>query len=62
MTVVRPKPPQQPYNVALVDLAEGPRMMTRVEGLAADAVTIGMAVQARIARDEDTAYIVFDPA
>ncbi len=38
-----------PYNVVLVDLAEGPRMMSRVDGLAHDAVRIGMVVQARVA-------------
>ncbi len=38
-----------PYNVVLVDLAEGPRMMSRVDGVAHDAVRIGMAVQARVA-------------
>jgi len=38
-----------PYNVVLVDLAEGPRMMSRVDGVAHDAVRIGLAVQARVA-------------
>ena len=36
------------YNVALVDLAEGSRMMSRVEGLPPDAVRIGMPVRAMI--------------
>jgi uncharacterized OB-fold protein len=34
-----------PYAVALVDLAEGVRMMTNVVGCAPDAVTVGMAVK-----------------
>lgn len=49
-TVVRRKPADGgDYNVALVDLDEGPRMMSRVIGIAPDAVCIGMAVKARIA-------------
>ena len=60
-TVIRPKPPQQPYNVALVMLAEGPRMMSRVEGVAPDAVRIGMAVRARIDTSGEQPIVVFDP-
>ena len=37
-----------PYNVVLVDLAEGPRMMGRVDGLANDAIRIGRAVRAKV--------------
>ena len=36
------------YNVALVDLDEGPRMMSRVVTIAPAAVRIGMPVQARV--------------
>ena len=36
------------FNVALIDLAEGPRMMARVVGIDPDAVTIGMKVRAKI--------------
>src|SRR2546425_3743636 len=32
-TVISQKPPTPNYNVALIDLAEGPRMMSRVEGM-----------------------------
>ncbi len=50
-------------NIAIVELAEGPRMMSRVEGMAAEAVTVGLQVKARIATLEDgTLNIVFDPA
>lgn len=62
VTVIGPKPPAEPYNVVLVDLAEGPRMMSRVEGLPAAAVTIGMPVRARIAEEEGVPVVVFDPA
>ena len=44
-TVVRPRD-GEPYNVALVDLPEG-RRMTRVEGVAPEAVRIGMQVRMR---------------
>lgn len=60
VTVARPRPPQPPYNVVLVDLEEGVRMMSRVEGLAPEAVRIGMAVQARIVTEGDKPVVVFD--
>jgi uncharacterized protein len=60
-TVVRSKPPAPSYNVALIDLAEGPRMMSRVEGLAPEDVRIGMPVRARIAIEDGHACVVFDP-
>ena len=48
-TVVRRKPEQGgDYNVALVDLSEGPRMMSRVDGLAPHEVMIGMDVRVKI--------------
>ncbi|MFZ2295530.1 MAG: Zn-ribbon domain-containing OB-fold protein [Polaromonas sp.] len=61
-TVVRVKPPQQPYNVVLVDLEEGPRVMSRVEGIAPQDVRIGMKVQARIAKQEERYILLFDVA
>lgn len=60
-TIVRPKPPQQPYNVVLVDLEEGVRVMSRVEGIAPEAVKIGMPVQARIGTQDDKPILLFDP-
>lgn len=51
-----------PYNVALVDLDEGVRLMSRVEGLAPDAVRIGMRVRVHVARLNGTAAPVFSPA
>jgi hypothetical protein len=50
-------------NIAIVELAEGPRMMSRVDGLPADQVRVGQAVRARIATLEDgTLNVLFDPA
>lgn len=60
-TIVRPKPPQAPYNVVLVDLEEGPRVMSRVEGIAPEAVRIGMAVRARIGIQDEQPILLFDP-
>ncbi|MGF1553123.1 MAG: Zn-ribbon domain-containing OB-fold protein [Paracoccaceae bacterium] len=48
------------YNIALVDLDEGPRLMTRVEGVEPDAVAIGMRVRARIAAVGGEPNLVFD--
>ena len=48
------------FNVVLVDLDEGPRMMSRVEGIAPEAVRIGMRVRARVALQGDEPVVVFD--
>lgn len=51
-----------PYNVSLVDLDEGVRMMSRVESVAPDQVRIGMRVKLRLVpQDKGPALVVFDP-
>ena len=50
------------YNVALIDLAEGPRMMARVEGVPPDQVKIGMKVTARISELAGAPAVVWTPA
>ena len=35
-----------PYNVALVELAEGPRLITTIVGIPNESITIGMPVEA----------------
>lgn len=62
VTVVRQRPPAKDYNIALIDLAEGPRLMSRVDGLAAHAVKIGMAVKAKVIREDDRPLLIFEPA
>lgn len=62
VTVISRKPPLEPYNVALVDLAEGPRMMSRVDGIDPAAIRIGMAVTARIVEEDERQFVVFVPA
>ena len=42
-----------PYNVVLVDLEEGFRMMSRVEGVPAERVEVGASVTLRVDREGD---------
>lgn len=60
-SVMRQRAPAASYNLALIDLDEGVRMMSRVEGLAPDAVRIGLRVKARIITEGSTPLVVFDP-
>ena len=46
------------YNVALVTLDEGPRLMSRIEGV--ETVAIGTRVKARIVVVAETPVVVFD--
>lgn len=63
VTVVRNKPENGgDHNVALIDLEEGPRMMSRVQDMAPGEVRIGQAVVACIQRTGDEALLVFVPA
>ncbi len=54
----RPFRDHLPYVVALVDLAEGPRVMTNIVGCEPDQVWIGMPVVARCEPVSDRAGIV----
>ena len=47
------------YNVALIDLDEGVRLMSRIEGV--ETVAIGTRVMARITGPESDPYVVFVP-
>lgn len=49
------------YNVSLVDLDEGVRLMSRVEGLAPADVAIGLRVRARVSVNDGAGVVVFDP-
>ena len=55
-TTVVHRPGEDPYNVCLVDLDGGMRVMGRVEGLAPEEVRIGLRVQARTGGDGITVY------
>ena len=61
-TVLRKRPPEPSLNIVLVDLAEGPRMMSRVEGPEPGAVRIGMVVRAEIIAAEEGPLVIFRPA
>ncbi|ANY18261.1 DNA-binding protein [Bordetella pseudohinzii] len=61
-SIVRRKPDAGgDYNVALVDLEEGVRMMSRIDGVALDDLRIGMPVRARVLRGEGLPLLVFVP-
>lgn len=61
-TVVHPRQGEN-YNVCLVDVDEGFRMMTRVEDIDPSAVKIGMRVKFRVhtPQDDEDPYPVFTP-
>jgi uncharacterized OB-fold protein len=61
-SVVRQRPEDGPdYNIALIDLAEGPRLMSRVTDLPAPEVRIGLAVEAYIGDLGKEPLILFRP-
>ena len=60
VTVIYPKPPAVPYNVVLVDLDEGARMMSRVDGVDAESLAIGQRVKAAIAPIDGKQTVVFE--
>ena len=62
VTVVRKKDPADSYNVVLIDLAEGSRLMSRIDGITPDEVSIGMQVRARIIEEQGEPLLVFVPA
>ncbi len=49
------------YNVALIDLDEGVRMMSRVQGFAPEDVRIGQRVQAQVIQQDGKGLVVFEP-
>ena len=48
------------YNVSLIDLDEGVRLMSRVEGVPSTAVHIGQRVKARVVQQGGQGIVVFD--
>ena len=60
-SVVRKRPPEPSYNVALIDLEEGVRLMSRVEGIDPESVAIGMAVRSAIADVDGKPVLIFHP-
>jgi uncharacterized OB-fold protein len=61
-TIVRQRPERGgDYNVAIIQLAEGARMLSRVEGVAPPEVRIGMTVAAVISEVNGTPLVIFRP-
>jgi uncharacterized OB-fold protein len=60
-TTVHQRPPAADYNVALIELDEGPRLISRVDGLPPQDVAIGMRVRARILHESEGPLLVFVP-
>ena len=50
-----------PYVLALVELDEGPRLMTNVVGVPPERVRVGMRVEARFDRRDDIVLVRFAP-
>jgi uncharacterized OB-fold protein len=48
------------YNVSLIDLDEGVRLMSRVDSVAPQDVNIGQRVQARVAVSDGRGIVLFD--
>lgn len=55
------EPERQNHAIVLVDLDDGPRMMSRLPDVAPEQIRIGMRVQARIEGEDGTRTVVFDP-
>lgn len=61
MTVIYSRD-EKPYNVALIDVDEGYRMMSRVEGIDPEHIRIGMRVQVQMVLfDDSKKYPIFFP-
>ncbi|TAJ94328.1 MAG: Zn-ribbon domain-containing OB-fold protein [Gammaproteobacteria bacterium] len=59
-SIVRQKPEQGPdYNIALVDLEEGPRMLTRIVDIKPEDIRIGMPVQGAVGDVDGEPAVVF---
>lgn len=70
LTIIARKPERGgDYNIAIIELEEGPRMMSRVVGVDPASLRIGMAVSASVERpdfgtlkDKGQALVLFRPA
>jgi uncharacterized OB-fold protein len=63
VTTVRRKPDAGgDYNVSIIELDEGVRLMSRVEGLPPHEVRIGQRVKARVQLTDGCGLVLFDPA
>ncbi|AZI35592.1 hypothetical protein NT2_07_01250 [Caenibius tardaugens NBRC 16725] len=58
---VQQRPPKAPYNVALIDLDDGVRVMSRVENVTPDTLHIGLQVEAVIDQSGEAPLLLFRP-
>jgi uncharacterized OB-fold protein len=61
-TIVPQRTPQVDYNICLIDLIEGPRVLSRLVGIAHDDLAIGLAVEAVVDGGGDAPILLFKPA
>lgn len=61
ISFIAKKDPAQSYNVALVDLIEGPRVLARLDNVTPQTAVIGMSVSARIVKGAAEGLLVFVP-
>lgn len=62
-TVTRRRPEQGgDFNISLIQLAEGPRMMAWVDGAPPSDIKIGMAVKARVGAIDGEPAVIWSPA
>ena len=61
LTIVAQRQPAEDYNVALIDLAEGPRLLSRLDGLAGlgPESLLGAAVRVKIVMENDQPTLLF---
>lgn len=59
---IQRKPPAEAYHVALIDLDEGARLMSRVEDVTPETLSIGMRVEAFVDQDGEAPLLLFRPA
>lgn len=57
-----PDAPEPPYNVAVVRLAEGPRLFSNIVDVELGSLAVGVEVVAHIAQRGETALLCFRPA
>jgi uncharacterized OB-fold protein len=59
---VQRRPPAEPYNVALIDLDEGARLMSRVVDVTPETLRIDQRVAAFVDRSGDEPVLLFRPS
>lgn len=61
LTWISQRPPAPAYNVVLVDLDEGVRLMSRVDGTNVETLQIGCRVRAHIIEEDGAPLLIFKP-